>query len=187
MTTYAKIKSDCLIFEPIVPSEAPNGSIYLDHNNSDIFTNKTIGGIPQPVSSSSDLFTKSKKNMSGVSIPINTAVALVTDGTIVIADADEFGTRRVIGITKQEIPDGTFGNILLTGPNVSSILVDSGFAPGDPVYMSKVTGGFVNETSSFDIETDTIVQIGYADCESGVASSVVRDLILDVNVISTPS
>jgi hypothetical protein len=186
MVQYAKFRSAALIFDPQDPANVPNGAIFMDASNTDAFTTKTTGGDEQQVSGTTqDILTKVKKNMTGTTIPINTSIALFSDGTIKIADADEVGTRIVIGVTLEAIAHEAFGRILLIGPNAADVLIGSGFAPGDTIYMGKTPGTFINSVSSFNLDTDTVVKVGYADCSGGIASPEATDLIMFSEVLSS--
>lgn len=188
MTTYGKIRTTAVIMEPITPGSAPAGSIFNDSTNSGAFTNKTTGGVINPVgaTSSADYLVKYKRNTTGATIPAYKRVALKTDSTIVLADSDNSVAMLDIGMSLDAIDHNAFGRVLLNGANAPGALTSLGFATGDHIYLSKTPGALTNSTSGFDPNTDTIMRVGIADCATGIASAVATDLIMTVEVYSSP-
>jgi hypothetical protein len=188
MTVYAKIKTAAVVLEPTTPASAPAGSIFNDSTNGNAFTNKTTGGSVDQVgaTSSADYLVKYKKNMTGATIPAYKRVALKTDSTIVLADSDNSVAMLDIGMSLDAIDHNAFGRVLLNGANAPGALTSLGFATGDHIYLSKTPGALTNSTSGFDPNTDTIMRVGIADCATGIASAVATDLIMTVEVYSSP-
>jgi len=188
MTTYAKIKTTYVVLEPAPAASAPYGSLFNDSSNLNTLTNRDTGGVCTSVgaSTSVNVLVKSKKNMSGVVIPAYRRVALHTDGTIVLADSDNLTAMKDIGVSLDPISHNTFGRVMLNGANASGALTGLGFATGDSIYLSKTPGMLVNTSSGFDPVTDTIMRVGTADCADGDASALATDLIMTVEVYSSP-
>ena len=188
MTVYGKIKTTAVILEPTTPASVPAGSIFNDSTNSSAFTNKTTGGTVNPIgaTSSADYLVKYKKNMTGSIIPAYKRVALKTDGTIVLADSDNSVAMLDIGMSLDAIDHNTFGRVLLNGASAPGALTSLGFATGDHIFLSKTPGALTNSSSGFDPNTDTIMRVGIADCATNVASSAATDLIMTVEVYSSP-
>jgi len=188
MTTYAKIKTTHVVLEPTPASAAPYGSLFNDSSNFNTFTNRDTGGVCTAVgaTTSVNVMVKSKKNMSGSVIPAYRRVALHSDGTIVLADSDNLTAMKDIGISLDPISHNTFGRIMLNGANAPGVLAGLGFATGDSIYLSKTPGMLVNTSAGFNAETDTIMRVGTADCADADASAAATDLIMTVEVYSSP-
>jgi hypothetical protein len=189
MTIYAKFKTAYLVLEPAPASAAPTGSIFNDSSNSGAFTNKTIGGSTDQVgaTSSADIMIKQKRNNSGAPIPAARRVALVASGgSIVLADSDNLSANLDIGMSLDVIPDGSYGRVLLNGANAAGALTGLGFTTGQNIYLSKTPGLLTNSLAGFDPETDVIMRVGIADCATNTSSSTATDLIMTVEVHSSP-
>lgn len=184
----ANMQTSYLVLDPAPASGAPNGALFNDTGSGNALTNKSMGGsvVPIGASSSSDIFIKQKQNLSGVTIPIGKRVSLRTDGSICLSDNDDPLARRSIGLSIEEIADSAMGNVLLDGPSATGAVLGLGFAPGDNILLDSVPGGLTNNMSSFDPETDEIMQVGIADCAAGAASGVATDLIMVTAVVSSP-
>jgi len=130
--------------------------------------------------------TKIKYNGSLALIPAFKPVALKSDGTIVLADADGLNTQVLIGFTLESIDVGNKGKVLLTATNAPGVLIGLGFAPNETILLSKTPGVLTNDFNSFDINTDTIMKVGIADCANDTQSSVATDLIMMTEVLSQP-
>lgn len=188
MTVYGKIKTTAIILEPTTPGSMPAGSIFNDSTNSGAFTNKTAGGVVNPIgaTSSADYLVKYKKNMTGTTLPAYKRVALKTDGTVVLADSDNPTAMLDIGMTLDAIDPNTFGRVLLNSANAPGALTGLGFTSGDNIFLSKTPGALTNSSTGFDPSTDTIMRVGIADCASNTASATATDLIMTVEVYSSP-
>jgi hypothetical protein len=188
MPTYGKIRTTAVILEPTTPGSTPAGSIFNDSTNGNAFTNKTTGGSVDQVgaTSSADYLVKYKRNGAVATIPAYKRVALKTDGTIVLADSDNPTAMLDTGMSLDAIDPSTFGRVLLNGANAPGALTGLGFATGDHIFLSKTPGALTNSASGFDPDTDTIMRVGIADCASNVASAVATDLIMTVEVYSSP-
>jgi hypothetical protein len=188
MTVYGKIKTTAIILEPTTPGSMPPGSIFNDSTNSNAFTNKTSAGTISPIgaTSSADYLVKYKKNMSGSTLPAYKRVALHADGTIVLADSDNPTAMLDIGMTLDAVDHNTFGRILLNSANAPGALTGLGFAVGDHIFLSKTPGALTNNAGAFDPNTDTIMRVGIADCATNTAGATATDLIMTVEVYSSP-
>lgn len=188
MTVYAKVKGGALVFEPIPDASAPNGSIYMDSSAGNVLTSKSTGGVSAPIgaTSSADIMIKSKRNTTGSPIAAYKRVALKLDGTICLSDSDDPVAMRDIGLALDTINHNSYGRVLLNGANASGVLTGLGYVTGDNVYLSKTPGALTNDVSSFNPDTDTIMRVGIADCASGAASGTATDLIMTVEVYSSP-
>lgn len=188
MTVYAKIRTSATVFEPITAASAPAGSIFNDSTNANAFTNKTTGGVVNPVgeTSSADFLVKYKLNSTGSAISAYKRVALIPGGSIVLADSDNPSAMKDIGIAIEAINPGEYGRVLLNGANAAGALTGLGFTTGENVYLSKTPGMLTNTTVGFDPNVDTIMRVGTADCATNTASSAATDLIMTVEVYSSP-
>ena len=188
MTTYAKIKSGVVVFEPIPAASAPDGSLFMDSSAGNVLTSKSTGGVSTPIGavSSADVMIKSKKNLTGVAIAAYKRVALKADGTICLADSDNPVAMLDIGITLDSISNNSFGRVMLNAANAAGALTGLGYATGEHIYLSKTPGALTNNISAFDPLTDTIMRVGYADCASGVANAAATDLIMAIEAYSSP-
>lgn len=188
MTVYAKIKTSAVVLEPVTPASVPTGALFNDSTNSGAFTNKTTVGAVNPVgaTSSADYLVKYKKNMTGGTIPAYKRVALKTDGTIVLADSDNPTAMLDIGMSLDAIDHNTFGRVLLNGASAPGALTGLGFSVGDSIFLSKTPGALINSAAGFDPNTDTIMRVGIADCASNTEGTAATDLIMTVEVYSSP-
>ena len=130
--------------------------------------------------------TKIKYSGSLDLIPAFKPVALKSNGSIVLADADGLNTEVLIGFTLEPIAVGGKGKVLLTATNAPNVLSGLGFAPNETILLSKTAGVLTNDFNSFDINTDTIMKVGIADCANDTQSSVATDLIMMTEVLSQP-
>lgn len=138
------------------------------------------------IAASTSYTIKLKYNGSGSPLSSYKAVALKSDGTIVLADADGLDTQMLIGFTLDNIPIGERGRVLLSNPNAAGVLTGAGFAPGETIMLSKTPGVLTNDLGIFNPITDTILKVGIADCADGTQSSLATDLILSLEVLSEP-
>lgn len=188
MTIYAKIRTGVVVFDPAAPGDVPNNAIFVDSTNSNAFSNKTNGGVTNQIGavSSADYLVKYKRNDSGSTIPAYRRVALLTDGSISLADSDAPALMLDIGMTLEAIDTGNYGRVLLNGANAGAALTGLGFNTGDHIYLSKTPGMLTNSTSGFDPNTDTIMRVGIADCATNTKSTSATDLIMTIEVYSSP-
>lgn len=137
--------------------------------------------------SADTLFTKSKQNTSGVTIALNSLVALKNDGGIVAADSDAANGQIVIGIATEEILAGAYGGVRLFAPNIADALTGLGFTVGQELYLSQSGGGgFTADLASLTDNNDSVISVGYADCTSGTTGTVATDLIAFNSVVMRP-
>ena len=179
MTVYAKMKGAALVLPTTYPAANPLGSIYTDNTNSNALTFRDYASVDIPIIggtlTSSEIFTKRKKNGTGSLIPADTTVALKTDGTICLAESDVPTSTNVIGTTLEPIASGAYGAIRLIGPAVPNIVLGMGFSSGDLIYLGSTEGALTNDLGSV---IGTVRVVGIADCETDTQSSVATDLIL---------
>ena len=191
MTSYAKIRTEAVILEPINPTlnPVPDNSMFSNMNNSNGITLKDNSSVTAPISTGSSETSYFVKPMqAAVVIAINTPVAKRGDGKIVPVDRDDPNAKKPIGVTTQAAVNvNDIITVFLTGPNLPGMLAGKGFAPGDEIYSDNVPGGMVNDISTLNVQTDAVLRLGIADCASGAASAVAVDLILSMEVISQPS
>ena len=182
----ASIKAKFLELEPTAPADAPINTVFADSTNGNKLSTKTSGGVTTPIdgTTSSDLFIKNV--IAGEIIQINTPVSVdPTTGKYVSAESDRANAQNVEGYTLQPAVgvDASI-NILLVGPNLSGFLTGLGFAPGDEIFLGEA-GGFTNDVSTFSDNNDTVMKLGIAAPEAGLASTEAKDLIMQTEVIFT--
>lgn len=186
MTTYAKFRTDAVVFNPIDPTGLPNNTMYTDSTDSNLLKTKDNSGSLSPVSGSSSLFNKVMQSGHDDIIPVGVPVSKTADGKIIPADSDAVGAQEPIGISMVAFPAfGDVGVIHLFAPNVTGVLTGMGFLPGQEIFLGE-TGGYTNNPNSFTGDNDSIIRIGIADCSSGTASAVATDLIINTQVILRP-
>lgn len=132
------------------------------------------------------LVKKVKYNGSLSTILLHQPVALKSDGTVVLADADGLDNQMLIGFALENISVGGKGVILLSNPNAVGVIAGAGFTPGDTIMLSKTPGALTNNLNIFDPNTDTILKVGIADCADGIQSAIATDLIMSLEVLSKP-
>ena len=188
MTTYAKVRTGTVVFDPALPASVPAGGLYMDLSNGNALTVKSTGGVHTPIgsSSSADIMVKYKRNSTGSTIAAYRRVALKLDGTICLADSDNATAMLDIGMSLDAITDGSYGRVLLNAANAAGALTGLGYLVGDHIFLSKTPGVLTNNISIFDPLVDTIMRVGYADCASNTASSAGTDLIMAIEVYSSP-
>lgn len=179
MTVYAKMRGNALVLPTTYPAANPLGSLYTDSTNSNVLTFRDYSGADLPIFggslTSSEIFTKRKKNATGSALPVDTTVALKTDGTIGLAESDVPTSTDVIGTTLEPIAPGAYGAIRLIGPSAPNIVTGMGFTSGDTIYLGSTAGGLTNDLGSV---VGTVRVVGIADCATDIQSSVATDLIL---------
>lgn len=190
MATYAKLRTEGVVLQPIAAANAVNGELYRDVANADTLTDKSTGGGDTPIgaSSSDAIMIKLKQNTSAANIAVNTPVALMPDGGIIKADSDGISAQIIIGVVLDAMLIGEQGRVALIGPNAAGVLTGLGFAPGDAIYLNQdgTNRGFTNNPADLTGANDSLIIIGYADCAAGVASVTANDLIMFAEVIARP-
>jgi len=184
----ARIRGSALSLDPQTPGSVPAGSVYFDSSNANALSQKDTNNTPVPLASasSSDRMVKVMQNLSGATIPAGKPVSKKANGSIAQADADgPTGTQTYCGITLAAINHNSTGQILLVGPNVAGVINGLNYAPGQTVFLSE-TGGYANSTAGFVGNSDSIIQIGIADCPGGNATSVATDIIMFPDVVIRP-
>jgi len=178
MPVYAKLLGDALVLPTSYSTAKPLGSIYINGANTNALTYRDFTSSDTPLISgtlnTSEIFIKAKLNSSGSTIPVDTTVALLSDGSITLADSVGSATN-VIGTTLEPIASGAYGPILLIGPSSVNILDGLGFTSGDTIYLGSTPGTLVNNLS---LVVGTIKMVGIADCPTNTHSAIATDLIL---------
>lgn len=180
----AQLQTTAVVMVPVLASSVPANALFSDSGSAGAFTNKSPGGSTViVVSASNDIFLKIKQNLSGVTIPSGMPAALLPDGSIARADSDTPANALFLGIAQEEIVDQASGKILTIGPNVAGAITGMGFAPGDPIFLSE-DRTYTNSLATFTGNNDKIMQVGFADCSPGNASSTATDLIVVYSLVS---
>lgn len=124
-----------------------------------------------------------KAVISSEALAVNTPVTKLPNGKIAKADATAPGMGWVYGITKTAFADeDSEGEVYLIGLNTPGVLTDLEFDTADKIYQAG-PGVFTNDPGILD-EAKTLMFIGFADCASGVASSLATDLIMTPNLVA---
>jgi hypothetical protein len=89
-------------------------------------------------------------------------------------------------MTLDIVDHNSFGRVLLNSANAPGALTGLGFTSGENVFLSKTPGALTNNAGDFDPNTDTIMRVGVADCASNTTGSAATDLIMTVEVYSSP-
>ena len=118
-------------------------------------------------------------------IPTGTPVSKRVDGKIVPADSDSSTGQIYVGVVKETIAPLASGTVLLIGQNVAGVLSGLGITVGKSIYLSE-NGGFTSDPNSFTGVNDSIIRVGFADCEAGIASGVATDLIMLPQIMLRP-
>jgi len=178
-------KSKFINIVPSTPASVPVNTLFIDSTNSNQATFKDGSGNVGVIGavSASNIFIKQMQ--SSAIIPINTPVAKLADGKIVIADADGVNAQVYIGVTMGAAVVNGLVAVLLVGANIAGALTGLGFTPGQEIFLGE-NGGFTNDTSTFTGDNDSIIRVGIADCASGIASAAVTDLIAFTEVVARP-
>ena len=177
-----------LLLEPITPATAGLGSVYVDSTNGNALTYKDMGGTSTQIGASSGGGGPASRQMqAGAPIAINKPVSKRADGKIVVADADGPGAQKVVGFAlAAAVNVNDLIPILPLGAIITGAIAGLGFAPGDTVYISE-TAGYTNDPNAINPATDSLIQIGVADCAAGAASTTAVDLIVITKVVLEPS
>lgn len=180
-----------------LPEGVVNFYYHIDTARADLLTSYIVSGDTTHAPTSDAIFnlvlaasssftTKLKFNGSLAPISAHMPVALKSDGTVVLADADGLGTQMLIGFALDLIPVGGRGRVLISNPNAAGVLTGSGFTPGETIMLSKTPGVLTNDLGIFNPATDTILKVGIADCADGIQSSIATDLIMSLEILSSP-
>jgi hypothetical protein len=184
MTTYAKIRTNAVVFNPVSTDTTPNT---LFANNSGTLSSTDGSGGTAPITRSADAAYGIKLMQAHETIRVGKTVSKRSDGTIVEAESDVAGRQQPVGIALVAFASaGDQGNVLLFAPNAPGVLTGLGFTPGDDIYVGETTGGYVNDITPFTGNDDSLIKVGVADCAAGAASGVVTDLIMITLVIARP-
>jgi len=138
------------------------------------------------------VYRETLANLSDIKIKVNGHVAVIPAGKVVSidkltggifpADSDASTGKNMFGIALEAIASAGSGRVMMFGRNIPGVLVGSGFAPGDKVYIDE-NGNYVNNSAGFTGGDDEIVFVGWADCTEGIASTIVTDLIMKHQII----
>lgn len=104
-------------------------------------TDLNAGEILETLASSAPNLSRQYQNSTGATIPAGTPVYSPATGLIDRADAMNDQSSRVIGFTKQTIPDGEFGEVIIFGV-VPGIMQGSGIAHGSYIWLQTVPGTY---------------------------------------------
>lgn len=182
----ASFKAKVVILEPIDPSQAPNGSVFLDSTNSDALTTKTTGGSTSIIGAASGDTLFKKDMVAGAAFAAKVPLSKRADGKVVAADSDSGTGQALIGYSlASSAGDGSIVQVLTVGANIAGALTGLGYTSGEEVYLSE-TGGYTNDPNSFTGNNDSIIKVGIADCAAGIASGTATDLIVFAEVITRP-
>lgn len=121
-------------------------------------------------------------NASGVNIPKATPVRSNASGDVdFINVSNEAEVKAIIGVTSEEISDGSKGDVASTG-RVENITTSADF--GDALYISK-TGGLTNVEPDVGVggflSGDFVVRIG--SVVKNIDNPPLKDLILDIDIV----
>lgn len=180
-----------------LPEGVVNFYYHIDTVRADLLTANIISGdtthaptadavFNLVLAASTSFTTKLKFNGSLAPIAAHTPVALKSDGTVVLADADGLDNQMLIGFALDLIPVAGRGRVLISNPNAAGVLAGSGFIPGETIMLSKTPGVLTNDRGIFNPITDTILKVGIADCADGIQSSIATDLIMSLEILSQP-
>lgn len=186
MSSYAKIRTDAVLFNPINPAGLENNSLLADFNDNNLLKTKDNSGNLQLIQSPLTLFTKVMQSGFVGTILAGTPVSKTSSGKIIPADSDAIGGQEPIGITLvifNALDD--IGTIHLFAPNVQGVLSLLGFVPGEEIFLGEA-GGYTNNPNAFTGDNDSIIRIGIADCPSGTASVLATDLLINTQIILRP-
>jgi hypothetical protein len=190
---FAKIRTDALVLVPVDPDDVPPNSIFSDATDGGTISSINASGVQEPIGSwggggggESALF--SKLMVASVAFSAGTPVSKRSDGRVEPVDRDAPNGQVPVGIatTASAAPDAIV-SVFLTGPNLPGVLTGRGFAPGKEIYSANVPGGMVDSTIGFNFETDAVLRLGISDCGAGVASTEATDLIISMEIVSSPS
>ncbi len=186
MTTYAKIRSSAILLQPMTREQvSEDNAIFIDSENDNELVTRTNATVQTIVSAEASLFKKSMVNKSGSTIPAKTPISKLANGGIAAADSDSATRQQAIGITVSEILDDALGDVNTFGANISGAITGLGFTSGQEIYLGE-NGGYTNDPNSFSGDDDSLIKIGVADSEAGVASSVAKDIIIFPEIIIRP-
>ncbi|MBK9390480.1 MAG: hypothetical protein IPN68_09900 [Bacteroidetes bacterium] len=175
--------------EPITPSEAPNGTLYIDSTNANTPTYKNFSGVSEELGSGGGggaNFLLKQMQSDEAPIANKVPVSKKPNGRVIAADSDSADGQFYIGFTMESVSSvGQLFNVLLIGANVENAVSGLGFSPGDDIYLDE-NGGYVNTVSGFTGSNDSIIKVGVADCPAGAASAVATDLVVFSDVIARP-
>lgn len=179
MPVYAKVRGKGLILPISYPAANPIGTIYIDGTvgNALTFRDYTSTDIPLigGTLTSSELLLKRKRNNTALTISVDTVVALKVDGSICPVDSNDPTATEAIGTTTEPISAGSYGTILLIGPNSPNVCDGFGFTTGDIIYEGSTPGSLVNSLAAI---VGAVKVVGIADCPSDTMSAIATDLIL---------
>lgn len=176
------------------PAVAANQGVFFVKTVSgrrEMFFKNDAGDVVQvtsnnAVSGGTQVFEKSMMNNTGLTILGNKPVSINALGEVVLSDSDGALTQEPIGITLENIPNGSAGRVALFGRNMIGVLTGLGFAPGDDIFMDEAAGGYTNTTAGFTGADDSIVRLGVAAAANGVSSASATDLIMMREVLIRP-
>lgn len=179
---------NALVLDSITPSNAPANSLFRDSTNGGALSFKPGSGPSVPLEGSSsqvNLLIKSMK--SGIAIAVGIPVAKnKANGRIYPADSDDTALSQIIGFTMSSAANPNEDiSVVLIGPNIIGAIEGKGFNIGDTIYMSQDSGMLTNDFNSFTGDDDNIFKVGIADNSAGTDELIARDLITQVQYITS--
>lgn len=183
MPRYAGIRTTFVQLDPTVQETTPTGALFVDSSNSNQFTTKPVdvNAPPATVATAVNYFLKGV--ISGAAYGAQVPLSKLPNGKAVAADADTNASDHIGYSVDASTGADQAHSVILIGPNLPNALVGMGFTPGDIIYLDKVAGQYINDTSGFG-PSDNIVQLGIADCGDGLASATATDLISNNQPVS---
>lgn len=179
MPDYAKMRGTSFVIPPSWPGFNGLGSIYVDGPSSNALTYRDHSSVDTPLIggtlASAQFLIKRKRNMTGVTIPVETVVALKVDGSICLVESDV--APNAIGTTLEPIANGAYGSVLLLGASAPNVVDGMGFTSGDIIYAGPVPGVLTNDVGTI---VGAIKIVGIADCPTDTQSSVATDLLISI-------
>lgn len=138
--------------------------------------------IINEASGNSNRIRSNLRNDSGSTIPKLTPVCLNTSGKLKLIDvAVQNDALKFVGITENDIPNASFGNIVTNG-KIENITTSFDF--GDYVYVSKA-GGLTNILPSEGVDgfvsEDYVLRVGVIS--QNETNPLNKDLIINMTIV----
>ena len=171
------IQTTQIILIPEVASKVAPGAQFLDKDNGNALSIKSLGGIVTVLAGGQQDPTKKQMQSAGI-FSYGSPIGKMADGRVILCSSDQVNRKNFIGYALQASTYvGQPVNVFLVGPNIAGILTGLNFAPGDHIMIGE-NGEYVNNTNSFTGSNDDYITVGIADCPGGpVASVAATDLI----------
>jgi len=140
-----------------------------------------VGAGTPAVVSSSDKLAVSLKNNSGVTINLMSPVIINSSGEIEPIDVSNITEKRIIGIANENIPNGSFGLVIVSG-QIKDVTVTPGI--GSVVYVSKsggLTASIPSVGSNGFLEGDALIKLGTISINED--NPINKDFIIGAEII----